>query len=60
MNTQLTDNEALELKALIAPSYPELEKIADLEEVKKYLLNFEAKYQGDDHSQKRVKFLNLT
>ena len=40
MNTQLTDNEALELKALIVPSYPELEKIADLEEVKEYLLNF--------------------
>ncbi|MBQ9259605.1 MAG: hypothetical protein IJ187_07125 [Neisseriaceae bacterium] len=40
MNTQLTDNEALELKALIAPSYPELEKIEDLEKVKEYLLNF--------------------
>ena len=40
MNTQLSDNEALELKALIAPSYPELEKIEDLEKVKEYLLNF--------------------
>lgn len=39
MNTQLTDNEALELKALIAPSYPDLAKIEDLEKVKRYLLS---------------------
>lgn len=38
MNTQLTDNEALELKALIAPSDEELAKIENLEEVKPYLL----------------------
>ena len=38
MNTQLTDNEALELKALIAPSDKKLAKIEDLEEVKQYLL----------------------
>ncbi|MBO4576240.1 MAG: hypothetical protein J5680_03920, partial [Neisseriaceae bacterium] len=35
MNTQLTDNEALELKALIAPSYSG----KDLKEVKQYLLS---------------------
>ncbi|MBP5790612.1 MAG: hypothetical protein J6W29_10335, partial [Neisseriaceae bacterium] len=39
MNTQLTDNEALELKALIALSDEKLAKIENLEEVKKYLLN---------------------
>ncbi|MBQ9182887.1 MAG: hypothetical protein IJ143_03795 [Neisseriaceae bacterium] len=38
MNTQLTDNEALELKALIAPSDKKLAEIEDLEEVKQYLL----------------------
>ena len=39
MNTQLTDNEALELKALITLSDEKLAKIENLEEVKKYLLN---------------------
>ena len=35
---QLTYIEALELQALIAPSYPELEEIDDFEEIKEYLL----------------------
>ncbi|MBQ9682427.1 MAG: hypothetical protein IJV35_04060 [Neisseriaceae bacterium] len=35
---QLTYLEALELQALIAPCYPELEEIDDFEEIKEYLL----------------------
>ncbi|MBQ9683778.1 MAG: DUF2971 domain-containing protein [Neisseriaceae bacterium] len=38
-NHSLTDKEALELKALIAPSYSELDKIEKLEIVKEYLLS---------------------
>ena len=60
-NTQLTNNEVLELKALIAPSDPELEKIEDLKEVKEYLQNLEVFSLTDDRENlKKIKGLNLT